>query len=70
MHAGHLMLVRPEEEEHFVTPDLIRTTTFTGTVDELRERIGVLEKAGYRQLAFQLVPGHESALDDWARLVH
>ncbi|MBI3768353.1 MAG: hypothetical protein HY271_07625 [Deltaproteobacteria bacterium] len=53
-----------------MTPDLIRTTTFTGTVDELRERIGVLEKAGYRQLAFQLVPGHESALDDWARLVH
>jgi 5,10-methylenetetrahydromethanopterin reductase len=68
MHAGHLMWVRPEEER-FVTPDLIRMTTFTGTVDELRERIGVLEEAGYRQLAFQLVPGHESALDAWARFI-
>lgn len=67
MHAGHLMWVRPEEAR-FVTPDLIRLATFTGTVDELRERVGVLEDAGYRQLAFQLVPGHEAALDDWARL--
>ncbi len=68
MHAGHLMWVRPEEER-FVTPELIRMATFTGTTDELRERIGVLAAAGYDQLAFQLVPGRESALDDWARLV-
>ena len=68
MHAGHLMWVRPEEER-FVTPELIRMATFTGSTDELRERIGVLAAAGYGQLAFQLVPGRESALDDWARLV-
>jgi 5,10-methylenetetrahydromethanopterin reductase len=68
MHAGHLMRVRPEEAR-FVTPELIRMATFTGTVEELRERIVALAEAGYRQLAFQLVPGHESALDDWARLV-
>jgi len=68
MHAGHLMWVRPEEER-FVTPDLIRRATFTGTVEELRERIAALAEAGYRQLAFQLVPGHEAALDDWARLI-
>jgi 5,10-methylenetetrahydromethanopterin reductase len=68
MHAGHLMWVRAEEER-FVTPELIRMATFTGTADELRERIVALGEAGYRQLAFQLVPGHESALDDWARLV-
>ncbi len=68
MHAGHLMWVRPEEAR-FVTPELIRTATFTGTVDELRARIAALEEAGYRQLAIQLVPGHEHALDDWARLI-
>jgi 5,10-methylenetetrahydromethanopterin reductase len=69
MHTGHLMWVRPEEER-FVTPDLIRMATFTGTVDELRERIAILREAGYQQLAFQLVPGHESAINDWARLIH
>jgi 5,10-methylenetetrahydromethanopterin reductase len=68
MHTGHLMWVRPEEER-FVTPDLIRMATFTGTADELRDRIIALRDAGYRQLAFQLVPGREAALDDWARLV-
>lgn len=68
MHTGHLMWVRPEEAR-FVTPDLIRTATFTGTTAELRDRIAALRDAGYRQLAFQLVPGHEHALDDWARLV-
>jgi alkanesulfonate monooxygenase SsuD/methylene tetrahydromethanopterin reductase-like flavin-dependent oxidoreductase (luciferase family) len=67
MHAGHLMWIRPEEER-FVTPDLIRTTTFTGTVPELRDRVRALRDAGYHQLAIQLVPGHEAAIDDWARV--
>ncbi len=35
---------------------------------ELRERLGTLRDAGYDQFVIQLVPGHESALDDWARL--
>jgi 5,10-methylenetetrahydromethanopterin reductase len=67
LHTGHLMWIRPEEER-FVTPELIRTGTFTGGVDELRERIRTLRDAGYDQLAIQLVPGHESAIDDWARV--
>ena len=67
LHAGHLMWIRPEEER-FVTPELIRAGTFTGETDELRDRIRQLRDAGYDQLAIQLVPGHESAIDDWARV--
>jgi 5,10-methylenetetrahydromethanopterin reductase len=67
LHAGHLIHVRPEEER-FVTPELIRNGTFTGTPTELRDRINQLTDAGYDQLAIQLVTGHEDAIDDWARL--
>ena len=65
LHRGHLMWVRPEEER-FVTPELIRMATFTGTRDELRDRVRALAAAGYDQLAVQLVPGHEAAIEDWA----
>jgi 5,10-methylenetetrahydromethanopterin reductase len=67
LHAGHLMRIRPEEER-FVTPELIAGTTFTGTSEDLRDRVRALRDAGYDQLAVQLVPGHEDAIDDWAQL--
>jgi hypothetical protein len=58
------MWVRPEEEP-FVTKELLAATTFTGTRDELVDRVRMLRDAGYEQLAVQLVPGHESAMEDW-----
>jgi len=64
LHTGHLMWVRPEEQR-FLSGDLIRATTFTGTRDELVDRVRALRDAGYQQLAVQLVPGHEDAMDDW-----
>src|SRR2546426_271464 len=67
LHKGHLMWVRPEEER-FVTPELIRMATFTATAAELRERIRALAAAGYQQLAVQVVPGQEDALEDWAEV--
>jgi 5,10-methylenetetrahydromethanopterin reductase len=68
LHRGHLMRVLPEED-HLISGDLIRQNTFTGTVADLRERIRTLRDAGYCQLTIQLVPGHEDALDDWARVI-
>jgi len=68
LYRGHLMWLLPEEE-HLISGDLIRQSSFTGTVAELRDRIRVLRKAGYRQLTIQLVPGQEDALDDWARVI-
>ena len=67
LHKGHLMCVRPEEER-FVTPELIRMATFTATAAELRERVRAMAAAGYQQLAVQVVPGQEAALEDWAEL--
>jgi alkanesulfonate monooxygenase SsuD/methylene tetrahydromethanopterin reductase-like flavin-dependent oxidoreductase (luciferase family) len=68
MRKMNLLGVRPEEE-NFLTEDLIRSVTFTATEDELRERLNSIACAGYDHFVVQLVPGHESAIDDWAHLV-
>ena len=66
-HRGHLMAVK-DIERPYVTAELIRRTTFTGTEDDLTNRIGALRDAGYTQFTIQLIPGHEHALEDWARI--
>lgn len=68
LHKGHFMWVRPDEER-FVTAELLRELTLTATLGELRERVHALGDTGYQQLAICLVPGQESALDDWARVL-
>jgi 5,10-methylenetetrahydromethanopterin reductase len=66
-HRGHLMFVKPEERP-FVTAELIRLTTFTATEKELKERIAALADAGYDEIALQIVPGQEHAIEDWGRI--
>jgi 5,10-methylenetetrahydromethanopterin reductase len=66
-HRGHLMFVKPEERR-FVTAELIRVTTFTATEKELKERIAALAETGYGEVAFQIVPGQEHAIEDWGRI--
>jgi 5,10-methylenetetrahydromethanopterin reductase len=66
-HRGHLMFVKPEERP-FVTAELIRLTTFTATEKELKERIAALADAGYTEIALQIVPGQEHAIEDWGRI--
>jgi 5,10-methylenetetrahydromethanopterin reductase len=66
-HRGHLMKVK-DMERPFVTAEMIRRTTFTGTEPDLRERITALRDGGYTQFTIQLIPGHESAIEDWARI--
>ncbi len=51
LHDGHGMYVQPEEER-FVTGDLIRHATMTGTAAEVRDRLHALEAEGVRQVAF------------------
>jgi uncharacterized protein (DUF934 family) len=46
----------------------MRATTFTATEEVLRERLQALKRAGYDHFCVQLVPGHEDAIEDWARL--
>jgi 5,10-methylenetetrahydromethanopterin reductase len=68
-HRGHLMFLRPEEQE-FMTAEVIRTMTFSGTRAELTEQLQAIKAAGYRQFAFHARNGHEMAmLEDWAEVV-
>jgi 5,10-methylenetetrahydromethanopterin reductase len=66
-HRGHLMFVKPEERR-FVTAELIRRTTYTATETELKERFAGLVAAGYSEIAVQIVPGQEHAIEDWGRI--
>ena len=66
-HRGHLMAVK-DIERPFVTAEMIRQTTFTGTEADLVGRIRALRDAGYTQFTIQLVPGQEAAITDWARI--
>jgi 5,10-methylenetetrahydromethanopterin reductase len=67
-HRGHLMFVRPEEE-HLITADLIRQSTISGTVPELRDKIRALRDAGYTQFSTHVRFGQPTMLDDWAGVV-
>jgi 5,10-methylenetetrahydromethanopterin reductase len=64
-HRGHLMFLRPEEQE-VCTADLIRALTFTATRAELRERIRELGAAGYNHFAVNIRHGHPQMLEEWA----
>ena len=64
-HRGHLMFLRPEEQE-VCTADLIRTMTFIGTRPELRERIRELRAAGYNHFAISIRHGHPQMVEEWA----
>ncbi|HZU88843.1 MAG TPA: LLM class flavin-dependent oxidoreductase [Stellaceae bacterium] len=66
-HRGHLMFVKPVERP-FITAELIRRTSFTATEKELKERVAALAAAGYDEIAFQIVPGQEHAIEDWGKI--
>jgi 5,10-methylenetetrahydromethanopterin reductase len=66
-HHGHLMFVKPEERP-FVTAELIRLTSITATEREIKDRIAALFAAGYDEIAIQIIPGQEHAIEDWGRI--
>ncbi len=68
LHRGHFIRPRPEEGR-FLTAPLMRDLTTTGTAAELVDRVRGLAAAGYQQLAICLAPGHEDAIEDWARVL-
>ncbi len=67
-HRGHLMFLR-EEEKALISPELVKATTLSGTVEELAEQFGQLAEAGYHQFALQLVQGQEEEqLNNWTEV--
>ena len=69
LHRGHMMFVR-EDERPFVTPELIKAKSWSGTRDDLIERFAAMKSAGYSQLAVQLMPGQEAEIERWAEVLH
>ena len=68
LHDGHLMYLRREEEQ-FITGEMLKALTLTGTPEQIRERVEALGEAGYDQVAVQIVPGHEDAIEQWAEVL-
>ena len=66
-HHGHLMFVRPDERP-FITAEMIRQTSFIGTVADLTQRVAALADAGFNQVVFSIPPGQEHAIEDWGRI--
>lgn len=66
-HRGHLMFLRPEEQE-ICTSELIRSTTWTAPAAELRERMGEIAQAGYCHLALSVGYGQSARLEEWAEV--
>ena len=68
-HRGHLMFLRPEEQD-IITADVIRAFTFTGTRAELADGLRAMKAAGYSQFGMHIRTGHEMAmLEDWAEVI-
>lgn len=68
LHSGHLMYLRPEEQQ-FITGEMLKALTLTGSPAEIKARCAQLRGAGYEQIAIQIVPGHEAEIDQWAKLL-
>ena len=66
-HRGHLMFVRPEEAPLY-SDEFIKSTSMSGTHDELVFNMRALKEAGYSQVVIQLVHGQEAAIEEWAEV--
>ena len=67
-HTGHCVAIKPEEER-FITAELIRQTTFTGVEQDIKQRMEAMRDGGLSQLVIPMVPGHESAIEDWGKII-
>jgi 5,10-methylenetetrahydromethanopterin reductase len=64
-HRGHLMFLRPEQQE-LCTAELIQAGTFTGEPAELRDRLRELRDAGHDHFAIRIAHGQPEMLEEWA----
>jgi 5,10-methylenetetrahydromethanopterin reductase len=66
--GNHLVEAGPQERA-VLTPDVIRETTFTGTVAELRDRLRALGEAGATEVVYQPAgPDIDRELTAFARM--
>lgn len=67
LHRDHLVRVR-DEERPYITDELIRMCSFTGTAAELTRGLEELEAAGCDEFGIALMAGHEDEIERWADL--
>ncbi len=67
-HRGHLMFVRPDERP-YITAEMIKGTTFTGTEREIKRKVAAMADAGFAQVVVSIPPGQEHAIEDWGRIL-
>ena len=60
-----MIYLKPGEED-YLTEDLIRTSSLTGTSEEIIARIKALEAAGLTQIAVQVVTDGRELIEELA----
>lgn len=68
MHEGHLIYMRPGEEQ-FVTESLVQGFSLTGSGEEIIARLKALEAAGVTQVALQVVTDGREMIEEFSREV-
>lgn len=68
LHRGHVLFLR-DDEAPLITGDFIKNASFTGSVDDLADRVKAMRDAGYTEVTFCVMPDHPDMIDDWARVV-
>jgi alkanesulfonate monooxygenase SsuD/methylene tetrahydromethanopterin reductase-like flavin-dependent oxidoreductase (luciferase family) len=68
IHEGHLIYLKPGEER-YVTEELVRGFSLTGTGEEIIARLKALEAVGLKQVAIQVVNNGREMIEEFSREV-
>jgi len=68
VHEGHLIYLKPGEER-FLSESMIRSTTLTGTSEEIIARLKALEAAGLTQVGLQVVNDGRAMIEEFSKEV-
>ncbi len=68
VHEGHLIYLKPGEER-YLSEELIRMVTLTGSAEEIIERLRALEAAGLKQVALQVLGNGREMIEEFSRQV-
>ena len=68
IHEGHLIYLKPGEER-YLTEDLVRSSTLTGTSEDIIARIKALERAGLSQVTVQVVTDGLELIEEFGKNV-
>ena len=68
IHEGHLIYLKSGEED-YLTDELVRSSTLTGTSEEIIARIKSLEAAGLTQVTVQAVTNGRELIEEFGREV-